>query len=85
MRSTRVLDIGRTRVDVAMHEHVLPLLLDVEVQDEVADDGKDAEEDAEDGDIGPPERLGPEAEQREDGSCGDLELYAILSLFSVQC
>ena len=65
-----------------MHEHVLPLLLDVEVQDEVADDGEDAEEDAEDGDVGPPERLGPEAEQREDGGCGDLELYAVLQLSS---
>ena len=65
-----------------MREHVLPLLLDVEMQYEVADDGEDAEEDAEDGDVGPPERLGPEAEQREDGSCGDFELYAVLPSLS---
>ena len=67
-----------------MREHVLPLLLDVEVQDEVADDGEDAKEDAEDGDVGPPERLGPETEQREDGGCGDFELYTVLQLLSSQ-
>ena len=50
------------------------------LQDEVTDDGEDAEEDAKDGDVGPPKRLGPEAEQREDGSCGDFELDTILHL-----